>query len=147
MANIYRDFFMYHFAFGNMAGGARVTATRYIQADSNFEWCSAAAFVDPYQVAPNITVEVCDMGSGRMLQGEPVPLSALSAVQSYVTAKQKPRGLVLRLRSQKLPIARVFYSKAAITITATNHSGTDFKSVGITLLGAKVFRWDEPRKK
>jgi hypothetical protein len=132
---IWRDPFIYTFpVYSNLAVAASLAQTIVIAADSDFEWIAGAynfslanaAFTVSSRPVPNGTVLVTDLGSGRQLQNNPVPVE-----HWFGSADDDP---------YELPLSKVFTRNATIQITFTNtDAAVTTGQLRLSMLGYKIF--------
>lgn len=125
------------FTSANLTNGATLNGAIQIQADSYFKWTKAAfyadiggaVFTDSTRPIPQVTVQIQDSGSGRVLFNQAVPV-----VNVFGTG-QLPFIL---------PIPRIFMPRSSLALQVANYSTASAYNLRLTLIGTKIFQGSDP---
>jgi hypothetical protein len=128
----WEDFFVYPVSFDSVAPGAQQIQSITLQADSHFKWTASsyaanianAAFTSGDTPIPNVSLQIQDGGTGRILFNAPVPVPAIFGTGQLPFI---------------LPIPRIFMARSAITFTLANYDDTETYNVQLALSGMKIF--------
>jgi hypothetical protein len=129
------DDFVYIAKVDSIASGETKTININIEADSDFildkrsffAAIAGAAQTDSGRVIPLINMATQDSGSGRLLQSQPVPVSAICGNGELPFVLAQPR---------------VFSANSTINFTFTNTSAaTTYTDFSVALVGRKVFKY------
>ncbi len=128
-----KDYYSYVVKWSGLAAGASSPQQIQFDADSDFVWQKATYFADiaaageteSSQVIPLCTVTMQDLGSGRFLTSNPVPIGAYFGI-----------GVLPFI----LPQPKVFVARSALQITLTNYDASNTYNVYVAFIGTKVFK-------
>lgn len=128
------DFYVYVAAISStLNAAASATVNVNIEADANFTWVKSAVFAslagaaqtNATAVLPQVTVQIQDSGSGRLLQNVPVPISSIAGNGQLPFV---------------LPVPRLFKARSTIGVTFANGSAAENYSVlRLAMIGYKTF--------
>ena len=112
-----------------VGAGLSVTKTFNVETDSLFTWMQTTSFIlgyiDNVDAEPNVTVEINDTGSGRLLQQSPVYIKSMSgsAKLPYI-----------------LPRTRDFKPNSAVRVKFTNQGNTS-QTIQLNFQGIKSWQF------
>lgn len=113
--------------------GSQQTVTVNIEADSNFTWVKSAVFASlagaaqtaASLVIPDVTLQIQDSGSGRLLQNVAVPITSMAGNGQLPFV---------------LPVPRLFKARSTISFTFANRSAAEnYTALALSLIGYKTF--------
>ena len=129
------EFASYVVNFANLAPNGTAEGQIQIQADSAFRWISSAmyavvasaAFTRNTQPVPNVTLQITDNGSGRVLfQPGPVPIPTVFGFGDLPFI---------------LPVPRQFKERSSVSFSVVNFdAAVTFSRLSLVLQGAKLFK-------
>lgn len=127
------DFTVYQLDF-TLAAGASQTQSIPIQADSAFKWTKAAyyatianaAFTATTRPIPNMTIQVTDTGSGRVLFNNPVPIPSIFGEGELPFI---------------LPVERIFDARSSMQVTVANFDAAVTYTTRLSFIGSKIFKY------
>lgn len=127
------DHYIYSINAASIAAGASQSFPLSIEADSNFTWEKTSVFASlagatqtqSSQVLPQVTVQIQDSGSGRLLQNIPVQITSMAGNGQLPFV---------------LPVPRVFKARSTVIFTLVNTSAAEtYTNLQLSLIGYKSF--------
>lgn len=122
------EYFTYNVNTGALAAGAGTQSIIQIQSDSDFvmQYMSGVAAVAGGSVdaLPNVTVQITDTGSGKTLFSNPTILGLVMGAGGFPFL---------------MPAPRVFAPNTNVKFDLVNQSGTNYGSVSLSMIGARIY--------